>query len=313
MYIDTHCHLNFPQFDQDRAMVIGNAKKAGVKQFINPGVDIFSSKQSISLAQKHAGVVFAAVGIHPYEAQHDPETDDLKNIINEVTKLRSNEATPLVAIGECGLDYHQYNGEAARGKKDKQKRLFEEQLHLALKYNLPVIMHCRDGTSNVPAAERQTAQSNMPVEFDSTSQPRLMAAFDGGAFNDFFDVLDTLPAQPKGVIHCFSGGLQEVREAKRRGLFIGIDGNVTYSKHLQTIVPSIPVSMILLETDAPYLTPLPHRGTRNEPKHLPIIAKKIAELKDMAREDVETTTTVNAYLLFPIPKISSGFDKRHSP
>ena len=81
MYIDTHCHLTFPQYDADRAMVIGNAKKAGVKQFINPGVDLFSSRQSISLAQKHAGVVFAAIGIHPYEAQHDPSVFHLEQIL----------------------------------------------------------------------------------------------------------------------------------------------------------------------------------------------------------------------------------------
>ena len=169
MYIDTHCHLTFPQYDADRAMVIGNAKKAGVKQFINPGVDLFSSRQSISLAQKHAGVVFAAIGIHPYEAQHDPSVFHLEQILLSSLSPKPYPLNPIIAIGECGLDYHQYNGEAALGKKDKQKRLFEEQLHLALKYNLPVIMHCRDGTSNVPAASDAAG-----------------AAFDRGAFNDFF-------------------------------------------------------------------------------------------------------------------------------
>ncbi|MBI3955796.1 TatD family hydrolase, partial [Candidatus Gottesmanbacteria bacterium] len=161
------------------------------------------------------------------------------------------------------LDYHQYKGEQALGKKDKQKRLFADQLDLALKHNLPVIFHCRDG------------------------------------FDDFFDVLDTLPTQPKGVIHCFSGGLQEVREAKRRGFMIGIDGNVTYSKHLQTIVPQIPLSMILLETDAPYLTPVPHRGTRNEPKYIPLIAREIARLHGVSVKKIEEETTSNAKKFFP--------------
>lgn len=251
MYIDTHCHLNFPQFDNDRAMIIGNAKKAGVKQFINPGVDLYSSKQAIDLAQKHPGVIFAAVGIHPYEAQHDPEVSELERLLPGV-----------VAIGECGLDYHQYTGEKALGKKDKQKRLLAEQAELAIKHNLPVIFHCRDG------------------------------------FDDFFDVLDTLPSQPKGVIHCFSGGLQDVRQAQERGLFIGVDGNLTYSKHLQTIVPQIPLSMILLETDSPYLTPAPHRGTRNEPKYIPLIAKEIARLHGVSVKNIEETTTQNAITLF---------------
>ena len=253
MYIDTHCHLNFPQSDADQAMVIGNAKKAGIKQFINPGVDLYSSKQAIELTQKHPAVIFAAVGIHPYEAQHDPEVHELERIL-----------TGAVAIGECGLDYHQYAGEKALGKKDKQKRLFAVQLELALKYDLPVIFHCRD------------------------------------AFDDFFDVLNALPAQPKGVIHCFSGGLQEVRQAQERGFFIGIDGNVTYSKHLQSITPQIPLSMILLETDAPYLTPSPHRGTRNEPKYIPLVAHEIAKLLRVSTKKVEEVTTANAHSLFQI-------------
>ncbi len=255
MYIDTHCHLNFPQYDADQAMVIGNAKKAGVKQFINSGVDLYSSKQAIELTQKHPGVIFAAVGIHPYEAQHDPE-------VSALYKLYNDYENNIVAVGECGLDYHQYKGEAALGKKDKQKQLFAAQLELALKYDLPVIFHCRDG------------------------------------FDDFFDVLDTLPSQPKGVIHCFSGGLQEVRQAQNRGFFVGFDGNITYSKHLQSIIPQIPVSMILLETDAPYLTPVPHRGTRNEPKYIPLIAQKIAELQAVSTKEIEKMTTINAQTLF---------------
>ena len=287
MYIDTHCHLNFPQYDADRAMVIGNAKKAGVKKFINPGVDLYSSKQAIELAQKYPGVIFAAIGIHPYEAQHDPEVREMEKLLVSSRpspkgewrdpsrmrdlfsdKLRDSSAalgmTTVVAIGECGLDYHQYKGERALGKKDKQKRLFANQLELALKHTLPVIFHCRDG------------------------------------FDDFFNVLDSLPRAPRGVIHCFSGGLQEVRDARKRGFFIGIDGNVTYSKHLQSIITSIPLSMILLETDAPYLTPIPHRGTRNEPKYIPLIAKEIARLLGVSTKEVEETTTTNARSLFRI-------------
>lgn len=253
-------------------MVIGNAKKAGVKQFINPGVDLYSSKQAIELTRKYPGAIFAAVGIHPYEAQHDPEVRELEKFLSEPPSRSQSPPgrwpmNAIVAIGECGLDYHQYTGEKALGKKDKQKRLLAEQVELAIKHNLPVIFHCRDG------------------------------------FDDFFDVLDTLPSQPKGVIHCFSGGLQEIREAQNRGLFIGIDGNITYSKHLQSIIPQIPLSMILLETDSPYLTPVPHRGTRNEPKYIPLIAHEIAKLLDVSTKEVEEKTTKNAQTLFGIGKI----------
>lgn len=254
MFIDTHCHLTFPEFDGDRAMVIGNAKKAGVKQFICPGVDPVSSRQTVELAKKYPGMVFAAVGYHPYEAQRNPAVAEIENLIHD----------RVVAIGEIGLDYHQYKGEEAAGKKQNQKILFEEQIRLALRYNLPVIMHCRD------------------------------------AFEDFFRVLDSVPQMPRGVIHCFSGGLQEIRFAKERNLCIGIDGNVTYSKQLQSIVPQIPLSLLLLETDAPYLTPVPHRGTRNEPKYIPLTAACVADLLHEEIKAVETQTTENARTLFGV-------------
>lgn len=254
MFIDTHCHLTFPEYNGDRAMVIGNAKKAGVKKFICPGVDPLSSTQVIELAQKHSGSIFAAVGYHPYEAQQNPSVANLGKLLSD----------KVVAIGEIGLDYHQYKGEPAAGKKQNQKILFEEQLRLALTHNLPVIMHCRD------------------------------------AFEDFFSVLDSLPSMPHGVIHCFSGGLQEVRFAKSRNLLIGIDGNVTYSKHLQAIVPQIPLTMLMLETDAPYLTPVPHRGERNEPKYIPLIATYIAGLTHEDPEKVEEQSTKNALRLFRV-------------
>lgn len=257
MYIDTHCHLTFPQYDPDRAMVIGNAKKAGVKLFINPGVDLFSSQQGVTLSQKHPGIIFAGIGYHPYEAQKLPDVADLEKLLQPT----------VVAIGECGLDYHQYNKEAAQGKKSNQKRLFDDHLRLALKYNLPVIMHCRD------------------------------------AYEDFFNVIDSLPHIPRGVIHCFSGGLQELRMAQERKFFVGIDGNVTYSKQLAMIVPHIPLSMLLLETDAPFLTPAPHRGTRNEPKYIPLVAAGVAELLHVSAADVERATTDNAVSLFSIPRL----------
>jgi len=274
MYIDTHCHLNFKEYDADRAMVIGNAKKAGVKKFINPGVNLYFSRLAVDLAQKNPGVVFAGVGFHPYEAQHYPDLRELEMLLrssaSRIPSARLGAGThhaslfPIVAVGECGLDYHMYKGEKAEGKKDNQKRLFEEQLLLALKYNLPVIIHSRD------------------------------------AFDDSFKVLDSLPQLPRGVFHCFSGGLQEVRTIKERKLFIGVDGNVTYAKQLQAIVAEIPLSMLLLETDAPYLTPVPHRGSRNEPKYLPLIAKQIAELQKIGIKEVQEKTTQNAQVLFGV-------------
>lgn len=265
MYIDTHTHLNFPHFDADRAMVIGNAKKAGVKQFIVPGVDHNSCRTAVHLAKTHPGVIYASVGFHPYEAQHNPDISYLKLLLSDITKQQNHE-TPrtLVAIGECGLDYHQYKGEVAGGRKDVQKRLFQEHISLAVTYDLPIIIHCRD------------------------------------AFEDLFTILHSLPNIPRGVIHCFSGGLQDLRIVQDLNLYVGIDGNVTFSKQLARIIPHIPLSMLLLETDAPYLTPSPHRGERNEPKYIPLTAQKIAELMDTPISHIEEETTRSARALFNI-------------
>jgi TatD DNase family protein len=257
MYIDTHCHLQFEHFQKDLSEVIHAAQDNGVTQCIVPGVDTLSCNLATALAHEFPAILFASVGFHPYEAAHRPDVTKLETLLRE-----KNTNSAIVAIGECGLDYHLYKGEAALGKKQEQKMLFEEQIRLANRLNLPVIMHCRD------------------------------------AFDDFFDVLDSVPSMPRGVIHCFSGGLQEIRFAQQRHLYIGVDGNLTYSKLLQQIVPKIPLDMILLETDAPYLTPAPYRGTRNEPRHIPLIAQAVADLHHVSQETVATTTTTNALSLF---------------
>lgn len=255
MFIDTHCHLTFPEFDIDRNELIGNAKKANVKYFIVPGIDMLSSRQSIELAMKHPSCIRSSIGFHPYEAQDNPDSTKLQPLINEF----------VVAIGECGLDYHMYKGEEAISKKTNQIRIFRDQIEIAIAHSLPLIMHCRD------------------------------------AFDDFFDTLDNYAGQITGVIHCFSGGLQDIRAALSRNLYMGIDGNLTYSKYLQEIVPSIPLPSLLLETDSPYLTPLPNRGKRNEPKYLTYTAKKAATLFNVSVNEIALQTTANAKNLFHLP------------
>lgn len=254
MYIDTHCHLNFKEFDEDRSMVIGNAKKAGVKKFIIPGTNPTTSRSATMLAATDPKNLFASIGCHPYDTKNLPSRQDIERLISKST----------IAIGECGLDYHLYNNEPAIGKKEEQKQLFDMQLGIALRYHLPVIIHSRD------------------------------------AFNDIFSVLDSLPTMPQGVFHCFSGGLEQVRAIESRGFFLGLDGNATYSKQLKLVISSIPLSMILLETDAPYLAPVGHRGERSEPKYIPLIAKTIAELQNKDIKEIEESTTANAGQLFSL-------------
>jgi TatD DNase family protein len=256
MFIDTHCHLNFSDFDLDRNEVILRAIKNNIDKIIVPGVDVFSSKKSIELSKQYPKNIYSTIGFHPYESKH------IHNIPSAIKILESLIDSSVVAIGECGLDYHQYNGHDATGKKYEQQQLFEAECLFALKHNLPLIIHCRD------------------------------------AFEDIYTVLDNLPSMPKGVFHCFTGGLTDIRMMKERNFFIGIDGNVTYSKHHQTMVPAIPLTNLLLETDSPYLTPIPNRGKRNEPSNLIFTASYIAKLKHASIEIIQSSTTSNAKQLF---------------
>lgn len=202
--------------------------------------------------------------IYPSVGIHPYEAQHIASLVTTKKSLKSLIDDTVVGIGECGLDYKKYKGHAATGKKHNQKELLAIHIELATTHNLPLIMHCRE------------------------------------AFDDLFTVLDESPETPHGVIHCFSGGLQDVRSALSRNLYIGIDGNVTYDRHIQHMVRDIPLQSLLLETDAPYLTPIPHRGERNESAHLPLVATKIAELKDISVEDVAEQTTRNAKKLFGI-------------
>ncbi len=253
MFVDTHCHLADTKFDPDRDTVIANAKKAGVKRIIVPGAGYASSVDALHLAMSRPDVLSPACGIHPYEATRNGSIDEF---------LSSIRPEGIVAIGECGLDYHLYKGFDVPGKKDDQKQAFFLQCQFAIRHNLPVIIHCRD------------------------------------AFSDLFDVLDALPTMPQGVIHCFSGTREDGQKALIRGLYIGIDGNSTYAKKLREVIQTIPLSSILLETDSPYLPPAPHRGERNEPKYIQLIADSVSQLYGIPKKTVEQETTANALALF---------------
>ena len=173
MFIDNHCHLQFEQFNEDRKTVLQHAIKSGVTQFIVPAVDPLSCKLSLDLSKKHEGIIFSSVGYHPYEASHRPDIAYLESLI-------THHKQSIVAIGEIGLDYHLFKGEQALGKKQEQRMFFEEQLLLAIRHNMPVIMHWLD------------------------------------AYEDFFSVLYSRPSLQLCFIHCFSVVLQELRFAKER-------------------------------------------------------------------------------------------------
>ena len=247
---DTHAHLDFPQFDDDREEVIARALAAGVGIIINVGADLASSRRAVALAEAHPQI-YAAVGVHPHDA---------KTLTEEVlTELRELARHPqVVAIGEIGLDFYR-----DLSPRDVQRQAFERQLALARELDKPVIIHDREAHA---------------------------------------EVMDTLRRWQglRGVLHCFSGSLEMARRAVELGFYISIAGPVTFknARRLPEIVRQLPLERLLIETDCPYLAPHPHRGERNEPAYVRLVAEAVAEIKGLPLEEVARVTTANTQTLF---------------
>jgi TatD DNase family protein len=258
---DTHCHLDFNSFDEDRDEVLARGREAGVERVLNPGVDLDSSRAAVDLAESRSQV-YAAIGVHPNEANSWSE-DTLLHLRQLVRSPR------VVAIGEIGLDYYR-----DRAPRELQKRAFQEQLALATELELPVIVHNRQAAADI-------------LEILSAWQAGLVTA---GA---------PLAAKP-GVLHSFSAGLEAAFQAIELNFFIGITGPVTFrnAPDLQEVVAKLPLDHLLVETDAPFLAPHPYRGKRNEPAFVRLVADKIAELHGESFERVSQSTSANAQRLF---------------
>lgn len=256
--IDTHCHLNFDSFDADRDEVVARASAAGVDRIINPAVDMQTAEAAVKLADRYSGV-FAAVGVHPNSAlSWSPEVADAIAYLARSRKV--------VAIGEIGLDYHwDYS------PRQVQISAFEAQLELASSLNLPVIIHNRESDEDVM---------------------RILETWASGLEGQ----LVTRP----GVMHSFSGTPDIAERALASGFYLGFTGPITYKNADLTrrIAASVPVDRLLVETDAPFLTPIPHRGKRNEPEYIPLVVNRLASVKGVPSEEMAEATTCNAERLF---------------
>ncbi|WP_341266414.1 TatD family hydrolase [Candidatus Phytoplasma fraxini] len=249
MLIDTHTHLNFSNFDKDLQKVIQRAFDNDIKYFIVPGVDQKTNTKALDLSLKNSCIKIA-VGIHPcYWQNEDPLS---------IEKYLNNPQ--VIAIGEIGLDlYHEKNSLSI------QKQNLQIQIKLAVKYNLPIILHARK------------------------------------SFDEIYQMLLPYKGQIKGVFHCLTSYLEEAKKAIELGFYVGLGGIVTYEKAIEAhkIAQQIPLDKILLETDSPFLTPLPlEKNKRNEPGFLKIIAKKIANLRNINVQEISKQTTNNAKKLF---------------
>jgi TatD DNase family protein len=271
MLTDTHCHLDFNKFDEDREAVIRRALELGVQRILIPALDLDSSISAIKLADSHPNL-YAAVGFHPT----DLEKFSVESF-DEVKQLASHRK--VVALGEIGLDYYWVK---ENEKRAFQREALKRQLALAEAANKPVVVHMREEND----------------------------AWFGQASIDLLEILiewqqglstQNHPlAQKPGVLHSFNGNLETAQKAIAHHFYIGVTGPVTYknAEEKRRIIKQLPLTQLLIETDAPFLTPVPQRGKRNEPAFVAYIADKIAEIHMTTREQVAQITAENAAHLF---------------
>ncbi|MBL1215388.1 MAG: YchF/TatD family DNA exonuclease [Ignavibacteriae bacterium] len=254
MYVDTHAHLFYPNYNNELEQVIERAKNAGVDYILVPGTDLASSSQAIQLAETY-DFIYAAVGFHPHDTAE--WTDDL---IEKIKLLADHKK--VAAIGEIGLDYY-YDF----SPKELQIKAFEAQLDLSLELKLPVIIHNREANDDMMEIIRKYSGTELRAQF-----------------------------------HCFAGSLDDAKELIAMKHFISFPGNVTFKKadNIRKIVSQINIEHLLLETDSPFMTPVPYRGKRNEPAYVALVAEKIAEIHNLSIDDVARTTSFNAFKLFGI-------------
>lgn len=268
MIIDTHCHLDQPQFDDDREQVLARAADAGVARILNPATDLVSCRNVLALAEAYPAV-YAAIGVHPNDC-----VDFSDKTLAELRELATGPK--VVAIGEIGLDYY---WEAV--PHEQQKRALRSQLALAAELKLPVILHSRGG----PGAGRD-AMAELLWEL-AQWVPSVRK--------------DREPDAILGVLHAFSGDLHAAETAYELGFLLSLGGPVTFNnaRGLHALVPDLRRDRLMLETDAPYLAPHPHRGKRNEPAYLPLVIEALAGLWHGTPEAIADQTTATARLCFP--------------
>ncbi|MDI6778489.1 MAG: TatD family hydrolase [Patescibacteria group bacterium] len=316
--IDTHAHLDFPEFDQDREEVISRFFENGGRAIINIGVDLERSWKSIEIAKKHKGV-FASVGLHPdFFMKHG--THNMEQDFDELRILAKHEK--VVAIGETGLDYFRIKKpDFSRGNpvsveeiKESQKRGFLAQIELARELNLPVIVHCREAWSDVYEIISGFLRFSLKNEKSTGGSSKVRPPIQGSTFPLSRSDRDNSPRSnllgiPQGqtffVLHCYSGEEKDTEKfLKLPNVFFSFSGNITYPKpaeraaKLAEAVKMIPLDKIMLDSDAPFLAPQKYRGKRNEPAHVKFIVEKIAEVKNVSVAEVKRTTDENAIEFF---------------
>jgi TatD DNase family protein len=266
--IDSHAHIDFPQFDEDRDAMLERARAAGVSALLAIGTGPGPEKLDAALpfAERHDWI-YATVGIHPHEVK-----EVTPQHLDQLARLAKHPK--VIAWGEIGLDYH-YD----HSPRDVQQRVFRDQMALAREAALPIIIHCRDAwTDCLNLIEEEWKSSGLG-----------------------------------GILHCFSGTLEDARRGVDIGFMISFAGNATYPKaqNLRDIAKALPLENLLIETDAPYLAPQPYRGKRNEPAYVAEVARTLASVRNLRPEEAASATAENFRRFFHVAEPSAtGADGR---
>lgn len=259
--IDTHCHIDEEAFDADREEVIARQQQSGVEAMIVPGVNAASIKTVLDVCHAHPGYCYPALGLHPEDVKADWQ--EQLAVIEQAIRAHKDE---LVAIGEIGLDYYW-----DKTYKTEQQEVLRRQLLLARELDLPVILHNREATEYILSIVKEIVNGKWP---------------NGKCF---------------GVFHCYNGSRETVEEILKMGFYIGIGGVLTFkNSKLAEKLDVVPMDRLLLETDAPYMAPVPHRGERNESRFMIHVAERLAQVYNCTLETVIMATNSNAKQLFKI-------------
>jgi TatD DNase family protein len=257
--IDTHCHIDAEEFAADRDELLQCQQAEGVQTIIVPGVSLASVQTVMAVCTQYPSFCYPALGLHPEEIKADWQQQ-----INEIETHIRHYAPQLVAVGEIGLDYYW-----DKTYKQEQQQALRQQLLLAKELNLPVILHNRESTEDIIRIVRE-------VQADTTS-----------------------PHPLRGVFHCFTGSKETAQQIIEMGFYLGIGGVITFKNcKLSDNLVDVPMERILLETDAPYMAPVPHRGKRNESRWMSFVANKLAEVYSTTPTTIIEATTRNACTLF---------------
>lgn len=273
--VDTHCHVGFRAYAQDADEVIKRAQVDNIVM-VTIGTQQDTSRAAAALANAH-DFVYASIGLHPTHAIahgfNDTQELDFKPRHESFDPQAYGEilasSKKIVGIGECGLDYYRLPQETAEEMKQTQWKAVMSQFEFAAKHKLPVIVHCREAHADMVSVIREAGQS--------------------------------WPNERRGVIHCFTGTYEEAKRYVDMGWYISFSGIAVFAKEVGDVAAKLPLESLVIETDAPYLTPPPYRGKRNEPSYVRFVAEAIAGRRGMGLEEFAQVTTNNAIKLFNLP------------